>query len=69
MFTCILEANIASKQRLTNVDVTSWRHIGFDTTLFSGCVPAGCDCQFSKLERAKKNSKKHETPTHNGNNN
>ena len=34
MFTCFIEANVASKQRRTNVDVTSWRHIGVDTTLF-----------------------------------
>ena len=29
------------KQRLIDVDVTSWRRIGVDMTLFKGCVSAG----------------------------
>ena len=31
---------MTSKQRRNNFDVTSWRHIDVDTTLFEGCVPA-----------------------------
>ena len=34
--------HMMSKHHCINVNVTSWRHIAVDTTLFQGCVLAGC---------------------------
>ena len=33
--------HMTSNQRQYNVEATSWRRLDVDTTLFSGCVPAG----------------------------